>query len=80
MEKKEKTHETETQYIFQQTVFRLRSRTEAKAFSRIKCCLPLFALILLFAALIILMVPEGAVFRFPYRLAEPACYSGRNNP
>ena len=40
----------------------LRSRTEAKAFSRIKCCLPLFALILLFAALIILMVPEGAVF------------------
>ena len=40
----------------------LWSRTESKASIRIKCCLPLFALILLFAVLIILMVPGGAVF------------------
>ena len=52
----------------------LWSRTESKASIRIKCCLPLFALILLFAVLIILMVPEGAVF------GSHTCYSGRNNP
>lgn len=40
----------------------LRSRTESAAISRIKYCMPLLALVLLFAVLIILMIPKGAVF------------------